>query len=183
MSTVNNFDSKKRVNEESKVIANYNIKAKNVRVIDNQGEQLGVMGLEQALALAKEAQLDLVEISGKSDPKVCKIISLSKYKYQIDIKKKDIKKNTLKSEVKEIKLRPMIDEHDLKVKIKQIEKFINQNNKVKVTVQLNGREIGRPEQAVKLISRISSALEVIVTIDSGPNTAGKFVTVVYSKKK
>ena len=94
MSNINNFDSKKRVNEESKVIANYNIKAKNVRVIDNQGEQLGVMSLEQALVLAKEAQLDLVEISGKSDPKVCKIISLSKYKYQIDIKKKDIKKPT-----------------------------------------------------------------------------------------
>lgn len=169
--------------QDNKVNSNFEIRAKVVRVIGSDGSQVGVLPLDEAIKLAKDEGLDLVEISGKSDPKVCKIISLSKYKYQQDIKRKDIKKNTVRSEVKEIKLRPVIEDHDLNVKIKQLEKFISQNDKVKVTVQLNGREIGRPEQAVRIINKIAEALKDKVVIDSGPSINGKFVIALFSKRK
>lgn len=168
---------------DHKINSNYDIRAKFVRVIGSDGSQIGVIPLEEAVNLAKEEGLDLVEISSKSDPKVCKIISLSKYKYQQDIKRKDIKRNTVRSDVKEIKLRPVIEEHDLNVKIKQLEKFVTHDDKVKVTVQLSGREIGRPEQAVRVINKIIETLGSKVVVDSGPTINGKFVTAVFSKRK
>ena len=137
-----------------KIRVNNGIKAKEVRVIDPDGKQLGILSLQEALEVALQYDMDLVEVSPKSIPPVCRIMDYGKFKYQESKKAQEAKKKQAIIQVKEIKLRPRTDEHDLMVKIKKIEEFLTKGYKTKVTVIFRGREIVHTEIGKMLINKI-----------------------------
>lgn len=128
------------VREEDGPRINEEIRVKEVRLIDENGENRGVISIREALQLAVDAGLDLIEISPQAVPPVCKILDFGKYKYEMQKRKAEAKKNQKVIEIKELKLRPMIDTHDYEVKIKQAKKFLGEGNKVKFTMRFKGRE-------------------------------------------
>ena len=165
---------------------NREIRAPIVRVIDKDGSQLGVLTILDALARAEQAGLDLVEISATSEPPVCKIIDYGKYRYQITKKEKESKKSQHQVKVKELKIKPTTDEHDVLVKIKQAREFVAKGNKVRVTCVFRGREIMHPEYGEKAIKRICRELEDIASPESPAKMLGRNLSVVLApgaKKK
>jgi len=130
-----------RANRSSRININRNIRAKEVRVIDPEGNQIGIIPTYKAIAVANDFGLDLVEISPNANPPVCKIMDYGRYKYELTKKRQEAKKKQTIFQLKEIKLRPKTGEHDLKTKINHIKKFIERKDKVKVTVIFRGREI------------------------------------------
>lgn len=157
-----------------------------MRVIDNDGSQVGVLVLSDALAKAEQAGLDLVEISPSADPPVCKIIDYGKFRYQQTKKEKEQKKTQHQIKVKEIKIKPNTSEHDLTTKIKHAREFIAKGNKVKLTCVFRGREMAHPEFGEKVVSRICDDLADIATPESSAKLFGRSLTVVLSpggKKK
>lgn len=151
MNKFNNTNVNKNV-----VLANKQIRAETLRVSDEDGTQLGIISTKEALELAYSKDKDLILITDRSDPPVAKIGNLNKYNYELKKRKKEQEKNARASvqEVKEIKFRIGIGEHDLDIKIKQVRKFLDKNAKVKITVQLRGREIGRGKDAVAYFTDI-----------------------------
>jgi translation initiation factor IF-3 len=142
------------VRAEPKVRINQRISAPKVRVIAPEGEQLGILDVSEALARAEEFGLDLVEVAPNGDPPVCKIMDYGKYRYE-ESKKEHLRKTKQATVVvKEIKLRPKTEEHDLDYKVKKLKRFLNDGCKVKITVMFRGREITHPEQARKLLDRV-----------------------------
>lgn len=157
---------------------NEKIHAKTLRVIDIDGKQLGVIGLREALQLAEDRGLDLVEVAPNSSPPVCKIMDFGKYKYQLG------KKHTAgkKIEVKEVKIRPQIDDHDLELKAKNIRRFLDDGNKAKVSMFFRGREIIRPELGMKVFDRLMQFLTGKFNIEQSPKLEGKNITMVIAPK-
>ena len=158
---------------------NEDIRVKEVRLIDETGENRGVMSIKEALSLAEEADLDLIEISPQANPPVCKILDYGKYKYEVQKRKNEAKKNQKIVETKELKLRPMIDTHDYEVKIKQAKKFISQGNKVKFTMRFKGREAAG-DMGLKVLNNILDDLESLIKVDSEPKMEGRQMTMVVS---
>jgi len=134
---------------------NRQIRAKEVRVIDPEGKQLGVLPLVEALRAATNAELDLVEVSSKSDPPVCRIMDYGKFKYQQSKKAHDAKKKQAVIHLKEVKMRPKTEDHDFQFKLRHIERFLKEGNKTKVTIVFRGRELAHPDLGRKMISRIT----------------------------
>jgi len=122
-------------------LVNEEITSKEVRLVNFDGEQLGIVSIEEALSKAYDNDLDLVEVSAKADPPVCRLMDFDKYRYELSKKQKEAKKKQTVVETKEIKFRPKTETHDLNFKIKQIQKFLGQKNKVKITMRFRGREI------------------------------------------
>jgi len=149
-----------------------------VRVIDNEGRQLGVMTVREALSHAVEKDLDLVEVSPTAAPPVCKILDFGKYKYQLN--KKHTQKKTI--DVKEIKVRPQINEHDLGLKIKNINRFIEEGDKAKVVMFFRGREIIRPELGMKVFEKVIQQLTGKFQIEQHPRMEGNHITMVVAPK-
>ncbi len=137
------------------VRVNREIRAREVRVIDPEGRQLGIMPLVEALRAAANAELDLVEVSPKSDPPVCRIMDFGKFKYQQSKKAHDAKKKQAIVHLKEVKLRPKTEEHDLEFKLRHIERFLKEGNKTKVTIIFRGREISHPDLGKQMMERIA----------------------------
>jgi translation initiation factor IF-3 len=137
-----------------KVRTNERIRAPQVRVITPDGEQLGIITVPEALQKAEEYGLDLVEVAPNSDPPVCKIMDYGKYRYEETKKDHERKKKQATVVVKEVKLRPKTEDHDLEYKVAKLRKFLGEKNKVKVTVMFRGREITHPEQAHKLMDKV-----------------------------
>jgi translation initiation factor IF-3 len=165
---------------------NREIRAPRVRVITETGEQIGVIALHEALARAEEAGLDLVEISGGSSPPVCKIINYGKFRYDQTKREKESKKAQHQVKIKEIKVKPNIDNHDLEIKIKHAREFIAKGNKVKVTCMFRGREMAHPELGEKLLRKVCEDLEDIATVESPSKLFGRTLIVVMApggKKK
>lgn len=165
---------------------NREIRAPKVRVISQTGEQVGVISLHEALAMAEDAGLDLVEIVPGSNPPVCKIINFGKFRYDQTKREKESKKSQHQIKVKEVKIKPNIDEHDLVVKIKHSREFISKGNKVKITCVFRGREMMHPEFGEKLVQRVIDELDDISTPESPAKLFGRALTVVIapgSKKK
>ena len=158
---------------------NEDIRVKEVRLIDETGENRGVMPIKQALELAAEADLDLIEISPQATPPVCKILDYGKYKYEVQKRKNEAKKNQKIVETKELKLRPMIDTHDYEVKIKQAKKFLSQGNKVKFTMRFKGREAAS-DMGAKVLQNILDDLESLIKVDSEPKMEGRQMIMVVS---
>ena len=158
---------------------NEDIKVKEVRLIDETGENRGIMPIKEALALAEEADLDLIEISPQANPPVCKILDYGKYKYEVQKRKNEAKKNQKIVETKELKLRPMIDTHDYEVKIKQAKKFLSQGNKVKFTMRFKGREASS-DMGLKVLQNILDDLESLIKIDAEPKMEGRQMTMIVS---
>jgi translation initiation factor IF-3 len=147
-------------------------------VIDSGGEQLGVLTVREALDLAAVRELDLVEVSPSAAPPVCKIMDFGKYKYQLN--KKHSQKKTV--DVKEVKIRPRIDEHDLGLKIRNINRFIEDGNKAKVVMYFRGREIIRPEFGMKVFEKITQALAGKSQVEQQPRLEGNHITMVVAPK-
>ena len=156
---------------------NERIRAREIRVIGEDGEQFGVMSVNEAIALATEKELDLVEISPNATPPVCKIMNYGKFKYEKTKKDKENKKKQKNVVIKEIRIKPHIDEHDKDTKIAQIEKFIAKEYKVKVSLRLSGREKAHADAAVKVLDAFADRFEDIAIVEKkyGKEQVQKFV--------
>jgi translation initiation factor IF-3 len=153
-----------------------------VRVIE-EGNQLGIMPIAEALEMATKAGLDLVEVAPNSTPPVCRIMDYGKFRYQQSKKQQVAKKSQSIIQVKEIRLRPKTDEHDLQVKIKHIKKFLSQNDKVKVTMMFRGREMAYTELGRKIMEDVQKELVDVGIIDQHPRLEGRSMVMMVSPKK
>ncbi len=161
---------------------NNQINVPSVRVVDEDGEMLGVLPIREALSRAAEAGLDLVEISPNAEPPVCKILDFGKYKYEIQKKKNEARKKQKVIEVKEIKLRPNIDEHDYEVKMRSVHRFLDEGDKVKVTMRFRGREMVHQEIGLKVLERVRDELEERVKVEQMPRLEGRQMIMVLAPK-
>jgi len=157
---------------------NERIFAKTVRLIDADGQQVGVMSSRDALRIANERGLDLVEVAPHSVPPVCKILDFGKYKYQLS-KKHSVRKTI---DVKEMKLRPQIDDHDLELKAKSIRRFLDEGNKAKIVMYFRGREIVRPDLGMKVFERLQALLTGKFSVEQVPKLEGNHITMVIAPK-
>jgi len=162
--------------------ANEEIRVPRVRLIDATGENVGVVTIEKALATAAAAGLDLVEISPNADPPVCKVLDYGKFKYEAQKKANIARKNQKVIEVKEIKMRPGIDEHDYQVKLRAMHRFFEEGDKVKVTLRFRGREMAHQDIGVDLLKRVQEDLVEQAKVESFPRLEGKQMTMVMAPK-
>ena len=153
-----------------------------VRLVDERGEMVGVIGRNEALEMAADAGLDLVEVAPNADPPVCKILDFSKFKYEEQKKKNEARKKQKVIEVKEIKLRPGIDEHDYDVKMRSMVKFIEEGDKVKVTMRFRGRELAHQELGMNVLMRVRDDLDKLAKIEQHPRMEGRQMVMVMSPK-
>lgn len=163
-----------RINDE--------IRVPQVRLIDDRGEMLGVMSAREALIRAYDVGLDLVEISPNAVPPVCKILDYGKYKYEQQKKANEARKKQKVVEIKEIKVRPNIDDHDYDVKMKQMKNFIGEGDKVKVTLRFRGREMAHQELGVKVLERIRNDLNELAKVEQMPKLENRQMVMVVAPK-
>lgn len=154
-----------------------------MRVIDDEGGQLGVLETEQALVLAGEKGLDLVEVSPQADPPVCRIMDYGKYKYQQAKRASEARKKQVKVEIKEVKMRPKTDDHDFQFKIKHARRFLEEGNKVKLTIMFRGRENAHPDQGMMQLTKAVDALKDVGQVESHPSKMGRFMTMMVGPLK
>ncbi|MCP1471133.1 translation initiation factor IF-3 [Sphingobium sp. OAS761] len=153
-----------------------------VRVIDDEGENLGVMFTQEAIEQAYEVGLDLVEVSPNADPPVCKFLDIGKYKYEAQ-KKANIARKTQKTqEIKEIKMRPNIDDHDYDTKMKKVHDFIGEGDKVKITLRFRGRELSHQQLGMNLLQRVAENVQEIAKVEAYPRMEGRQMLMVLSPK-
>jgi len=164
------------------VRVNERIRTKTVRLIAVDGTQLGIIPVREALDSAKEAGLDLVEVAPNTDPPVCRIMDYGKYKYQSSKKTQGTKKKVKAVQLKEIKLRPHTDEHDLGFKIRNLKKFLEKKNRVKVSMIFRGRELAYIDTGMELLQRVAAEVEESGSIDQQPKREGRNVTMVLVPK-
>ena len=163
-----------RVNEE--------ITAQSIRLIDAAGEQVGVVTRDDALNRAFEAGLDLVEISPNAEPPVCKILDFGKFKYEIQKKKAEAKKKQKIIEIKEIKVRPGIDDNDYNIKMRSVRRFLEEDDKVKVTLRFRGREMAHQELGVKVLDRIRDEVADLAKVEQFPKMEGRQMIMVIAPR-
>lgn len=159
-----------RINDE--------INASMVLVVDQNATQLGVLPIREALRVASESGLDLVEVSPNADPPVCKILDYGKFKYEAQKKKSEARKKQKVIEVKEIKMRPSIDEHDYQVKMRSMRRFIEEGDKVKVTIRFRGRELAHQDLGLKVLERVRGDLEGVSKVEQLPKVEGRQMIMV-----
>jgi len=157
---------------------NKGIRASQVRVIGSDGTQIGIIPIEEALRVAGEESLDLVEVSPDAKPPVCKIMDFGKYKYEQTKKKQEAKRKQKSTQIKEIKVRPKTNDHDLGTKVKHIRKFIGKNDKVKVTMVFRGREFMLKEQANAVLEKIVAMTEEFAQVEQHPKFEGRVITML-----
>ena len=162
---------------------NEQIRAKEVRLVSSDGEQLGVVSIAEAMAKAEEAELDLVLIAPTAKPPVCKIIDYSKYKYELARREKEAKKKQKVIEVKEVRLSPNIDTNDLNTKIGAARKFLEKGNKVKVTLRFRGREMARMFKSKYILDDFAEALSEVAVVDKPSKAEGRSLVMFLSTKK
>ena len=170
-------------NTTDEVLINENIKAKQVRLIDADNKNRGIVSIKEALAVAEEAGLDLIEISPQANPPVCKVLDYGKYRYEQQKKKNEAKKNQKVVEIKELKLRPVIETHDYEVKMKQAKKFLEQGNKVKFTMRFKGRELSANDMGKQIMTQIVEDLENCAKVDSEMKLEGRQMMMILSPLK
>lgn len=163
-----------RINEE--------IRAREVRVIGSDGEQLGIMSGREAQQLAYEKHLDLVEIAPTAKPPVCRIMDYGKYRYEQQKREKESRKKQKTFDIKEVKLRPGIEEHDFNVKFKNAVRFLEDGDKVKVTIMFRGRELSHPELCEVLLNKIAAQLKEMAVVERQPKLEGKNMIMIVAPK-
>ncbi|MBE5906821.1 MAG: translation initiation factor IF-3 [Lachnospiraceae bacterium] len=161
---------------------NEQIRDKEVRLIGENGEQLGIVPTKEALRMAEDADLDLVKIAPKAEPPVCKIIDYGKYKYEQVRKEKEAKKKQKTVELKEIRMSPNIDTNDLNTKINSAKKFLSKGDRVKVTLRFRGREMAHMQQSKYILEDFAKAVEDIAVIEKAPKVEGRNMSLVLAKK-
>ncbi|MBM4314296.1 MAG: translation initiation factor IF-3 [Deltaproteobacteria bacterium] len=162
---------------------NREIRAASVRVISMDGEQLGIITLAEALAEAAKSGLDLVEVSPTASPPVCRIMDYGKFRYQQSKKVQVSKKSQTVIQVKEIRIRPKTEEHDIEVKLKHIKKFLEARNKVKISMMFRGREIAYTDIGRKIMEDLKNTLADVCVIDQQPKLEGRNMIMILSPKK
>ena len=163
-----------RINEE--------IRIREVRVTSATGEQLGIMPTRDALRMAEEQHLDLVEVAPKAKPPVCRIMDFGKYRYEQQKRDKEAKKKQKVITIKEVKLRPNIEQHDFDVKLKNALRFVQEGNKVKVTIMFRGRELSHPELGREVLQRVAAELKDTVSIERDAKLEGKNMIMILAPK-
>lgn len=163
-----------RINEE--------IRAREVRVIGSDGEQLGIMSGREAQQLAYEKHLDLVEIAPTAKPPVCRIMDYGKYRYEQQKREKESRKKQKTFDIKEVKLRPGIEEHDFNVKFKNAVRFLEDGDKVKVTIMFRGRELSHPELGEVLLNKMAAQLKEMTVVERQPKLEGKNMIMIVAPK-
>jgi len=161
---------------------NRQIDAMRVRLIGADGEAVGVVHIREALAAAEEASLDLVEISPNAEPPVCKLLDYGKYKYEQQKKKNEARKKQKVIEVKEIKLRPNIDDNDYNIKLRNARRFIDDGDKVKVTMRFRGREMAHQDIGMGVLNRVRDELDPIAKVEQMPKMEGRQMVMVMSPR-
>jgi translation initiation factor IF-3 len=167
-------ENEHRVNDE--------ITAHRIRLIDENGEPVGIVSVNEALRLAEDAGLDLVEIASTAVPPVCKILNYSKFRYEEQKKKAEARKNQKVIVIKEIKLRPNIDDNDFQLKVRNIKRFLADGDKVKIVLQFRGRELSYKELGMRIIERVREDIEPICRIESQPKMEGAKVIMIVAPK-
>ena len=167
----------------SELILNEQIRDKEVRLIGENGEQLGIMSAKDALKLAKEAELDLVKIAPNAQPPVCKIIDYGKYRYEQARREKEARKKQKIIEIKEVRLSPNIDDNDLNTKISAARKFIQKGNRVKVTLRFRGREMSHMAQSRHILDEFAEKLADVSVVEKPPKVEGRSLTLILSEKR
>ncbi len=162
---------------------NERIRYPKIRAIDTDGSQLGIMSPEDALRIAETKELDLVLVSDKADPPVCRIMNYGKYKFEQEKKAREDRKKQHTADVKEVKMRYKIEEHDYQVRVSQAERFIKSGDKVKATVTFRGREIQHSDLAEDLLKRMATDLEGIAEVQQYPKREGRNMMMLLSPKK
>ena len=163
-------------------LINDEIKAKEVRLIDVEGNQLGVVSVKEALAIAEEKNLDLVEISPQAQPPVCKIMDYGKYRFEQAKREKETKKNQKIVNIKEVKMSPSIDVHDFNTKVNQALKFLKSGDKVKITVKFRGRELHHTALGQDVLERVAVALAEVGTVEKQAKLEGRNMAMVVAPK-
>ena len=162
---------------------NEQIRDREVRLIGEDGEQLGIMSAREAMKIAMEAELDLVKIAPTAKPQVCKIIDYGKYKYEQTRKEKEAKKKQRTVEIKEVRLSPNIDTNDLNTKVNNAKKFISKGNKVKVTLRFRGREMAHVQQSRHILDDFAEMLSDIAVVEKAPKLEGRNMSMVLTEKR
>ena len=162
---------------------NEQIRDREIRLIGEDGQQLGIMSSREAMKIAREAELDLVKIAPQAKPPVCKIIDYGKYRYELARKEKEAKKKQKTIEVKEVRLSPNIDSNDLNTKIASARKFIEKGNKVKVTLRFRGREMAHVQSSRHILDEFAKALEDIALVDKPDKMEGRSMAMFLTEKR
>jgi translation initiation factor IF-3 len=161
---------------------NERIRIKEVRVISQDGTQLGILPIEQALQTAYEQHLDLVEVAPEARPPVCRIMDYGKYRYEQAKKAREAKKKQTIIELKEIKLRPKTEEHDFQFKARHAERFLKEGNKAKITMMFRGREMIRMDRGKAVLERFVEALKEVAVVEQAPKVEGRNMTMILAPK-
>ena len=169
--------------QDDKVRVNETIRAKEVRLISEDGGLIGIVGIREALDIAEKRNLDLVEISPNANPPVCKIIDYGKFKYEQQKREKINKKKQHVITVKEVRFRPHTDDHDIETKVRKIRELINAGDRVKISVMFRGREMAHQEMGRDTLDKVIALLQDVVKIDKAPLQEGRFLTAYLAAKK
>lgn len=164
-----------RVNEQ--------IRAASIRLVDQNGDMVGVVSVDEGLKLAEQASLDLVEVSPNASPPVCKILDYGKYKYEAQKKAHEARKKQRVIQIKEIKLRPTIDKHDLDIKVNRALGFIEEGDKVRITLRFRGREMDHQELGMQVLERVQEAMKDIAKIEQPPKMEGRQIVMTVGPNK
>ena len=162
---------------------NEQIRDREIRLIGEDGEQLGIMSASEAMKMAREAELDLVKIAPTAKPPVCKIIDYGKYRYELARKEKEAKKKQKTVEVKEVRLSPNIDTNDLNTKVNNAKKFISKGNKVKVTLRFRGREMAHVQQSKHILDDFAETLADVAVVEKPAKMEGRAMSMVLAEKR
>ena len=167
----------------SELMINEQIRDKKIRLIGENGEQLGIMSAKEAFKMAKEAELDLVKIAPTAKPPVCKIIDYGKYRYELARKEKEAKKKQKTVEIKEVRLSPNIEANDLNTKVNMAKKFIAKGDKVKVTLRFRGREMAHMQSSKHILDEFAQSLSDIAVVEKAPKVEGRSMTMFLTEKR
>ncbi len=162
---------------------NDRIRVPEVRLLGPAGEQVGIVAINDALRLAEEADLDLVEIAPNQRPPVCKLMDYGKFKYENDQKRREARRNQVQTVIKEMKLRPKIDPHDYETKKGHVVRFLKAGDKVKITIMFRGREQSRPELGFRLLQRLAADIEELGFVEAAPKQDGRNMVMVVAPHK
>jgi translation initiation factor IF-3 len=173
----------RRPPERDTTRVNERIRVPEVRVIGDDGEQVGIMKTDEALRMAQERELDLVEVAAEARPPVCRILDYSKYKYEIAQKQKQARKHQQQIVIREIKFRPKIAQHDYDTKKGHVERFLRHKDKVKITIMFRGREVTHPERGRMILDRLAEELTDLAVIEQRPNLDGRNMTMMLGPSK
>lgn len=167
---------------EKELRVNEQIRSQSVRLIDSDGKQIGIVSSREALRIAEEKTLDLVEISPKADPPVCKIINYGKFRYHQQMKERESKKKQHVIKIKEVRFRPHIGEHDFNIKVNSAKKFLSDGYKVKITLMFRGREMARKEVGTELVNKIIQQLADVSVVEKAPLSEGRTIITYLTSK-